>query len=241
MKRLWIFLLVMGLMLSGGAALAVNGPGPGQGDMDQTRLRTMVQDQVYLDEAAKIRQQDRDRISFPDTVNHWAQSRIANAYGWGLISGYPDGSFGPERNVRGIEAVIILDNFARCVNGLNLGPAPDTTIDWEQVPIWARIRLQEPTALQIALHSQFYGEAQVNRLQVATMLAKMLGLEPIAPAAGETLFLDQDQIAAENLGYILALRNAGVISGYGNKFEPQRLVTRAEIATMLMQAIDNLD
>ncbi len=243
MKRILVFLLMLGLLLPGSAAFAANGPGPGQGqgDMDQTRLRTMLQDQVYLDEAATIRQRDRDRISFPDTVNHWAQSRISNAYGWGLISGYPDGSFGPERNVSGVEAVIILDNFACCFNGLNLGDANGANLDWEQVPLWARTRLQEPTALQIALKSQFYGEAQVNRVQVATTLAKMLGLQPVEPATGEIVFQDQDQIPAEQLGYILALKNAGIISGVRGNFEPKRLVTRAEIATMLMQVIDNLN
>lgn len=241
MKRLLVYILLMGLVMPGSVVFAANGPGLGQGDMDQTRLRTMLQDQIYLDEAATIRQRDRDRVSFPDTVNHWAQYRITNAYGWGLIYGNPDGNFGPERNVSGIEAVIIFDNFARCMNGLNLGPANEGNIDWGKVPVWARTRLQEPTAMQIALQSQFYGEAQVNRLQVATTLAKMLGLQPVEPGAGEVVFQDQDLIPAAQLGYILALKNAGVIAGYGGKFEPMRLVTRAEIATMLMQVIDNLD
>ncbi|NMC27682.1 MAG: S-layer homology domain-containing protein [Syntrophomonadaceae bacterium] len=241
MKRLLVYVLMMGLLLPGSAVLAANGPDPGQGDMDRTRLRTMLQDQVFLDEAAIIRQRDRDRISFPDTVNHWAQSHIANAFGWGLVAGYPDGNFGPERYVSGIEAVIILDNFARCLNGLNLGTASGATINWEQVPVWARTRLQESTAMQIALQSQFYGEAQVNRLQVATTLAKMLGLQPLEPDAGQLVFQDQNRIPSEQLGYILALKNAGIIAGNGGNFEPMRLVTRAEITTMLMQIIDNLD
>lgn len=243
MRRLLCCLLLLGLCLPGNVAWGANG----QGDPDQTRLRTRLQDRITIDDAAQTRQQDRlrlqdqDRLLFPDCVNHWAQSQIANAYAWGLISGYPDGSFGPNRYVTGAEAVIIMDNFARCLTGLNISQPPGAVIDWNNVPVWARARLEETTAQQIALQSQFYGDQQVNRLQVATALAKMLGLDPIIPAAGQIVFQDQANIPADQLGYLLALKDAGVITGYNGYFDPQGPITRAQIMTMLMQVLNDLE
>ncbi len=46
--------------------------------------------------------------SFTDTADHWAEGYINYAYTEGLIAGYDDGSFGPEKTVTTAEAYIML-------------------------------------------------------------------------------------------------------------------------------------
>jgi hypothetical protein len=102
-------------------------------------------------------------------------------------------------------------------------------------------RMQEATALRIASQSQFYGEQQLNRLQFAVMLAKSLGIEQAAVPEGTMVFQDQGGIPAGDLGYVLALKNMGIVAGDNGSFYPERLVTRAEAAVMLRNVINVLE
>lgn len=62
-----------------------------------------------------------------------------------------------------------------CLNGESSTETTENSIDWNLVPEWAREQLQEKTDLRIAAQSQCYGEAQLNRLQFAVMLIRILG------------------------------------------------------------------
>lgn len=68
--------------------------------------------------------EDQDVI-FSDVENHWAKPYINRIYKEGLVSGYPDGSFGPQNNVTYAEAVTILVNALEYRNEVN-----STGISW---------------------------------------------------------------------------------------------------------------
>jgi inhibitor of cysteine peptidase len=91
--------------------------------------------------------------------------------------------------------------------------------------------------------SQTYSQTPLNRYQLAVMLAKALELQKSeGPGPGlAPPFSDYEKIPADGRGYILSLWNLGLISGDNGKFEPDRLVTRAEAAAMLMNVIQALD
>lgn len=58
------------------------------------------------------------KVTFPDVPrSHWAYNCIRNAYARGLISGYPDGTFCPEKTITRAETVKILNRL--------LGRMPD--------------------------------------------------------------------------------------------------------------------
>jgi len=48
-------------------------------------------------------------VPFSDTSGHWAETYIAKAYSQGLIAGYADGTFKPDRNVTRAQLVAILN------------------------------------------------------------------------------------------------------------------------------------
>ncbi|MFP5528734.1 S-layer homology domain-containing protein, partial [Peptococcus simiae] len=55
------------------------------------------------------KQNTTDNLPFADVQGHWAHQAITQAYANGRISGYPDGSFKPERKISRAEAASILN------------------------------------------------------------------------------------------------------------------------------------
>jgi hypothetical protein len=212
-------------------------------DQDQTRLR--LRDRLHITDDAKVQMQDRlqlqEQFNFSDMQQHWAREQVREAYLWGLASGYPDGSYKPESNITGTEAVLMMSRLANCIAGIDPGTGTAGDIDWNVVPLWARERMQESTALRIASQSQFYGEQQQNRLQFTVMLAKSLGIEQATVPEGTMVFQDQSGIPAGDLGYVLALKNMRIVAGDNGSFYPERLVTRAEAAVLLVKTINVLE
>ncbi len=72
---------------------------------------------------------DSPASEYADVQQHWAAKAIAGAQAAGLIAGFPDGSFKPDRTVTRAEAVKIFNKF------LQRRPAgiPDST-GWKDVP-----------------------------------------------------------------------------------------------------------
>ncbi len=221
-------------------------------DQTQTQLledqkRLQLRDRLHVTDDATMQMQDRQRIQeqdqlyFQDMQQHWARQQVMSAYLWGLASGYPDGSFKPENNITGTEAVLMMSRLANCLAGIDAGAGTAGDIDRDAVPLWAREMMQEATALRIASQSQLYGEQQLNRLQFAVMLAKSLGIEQAAVPEGAMVFQDQSGIPAGDLGYVLALKNMGIVAGDNGSFYPERLLTRAEAAVLLRNVINVLE
>ena len=137
--------------------------------------------------------------------------------------------------------MIMLSRLMKCIDGIDAETGTAGAIDWNLIPQWAEGSMQEPTALRIANQNQFYGEQQLNRLQFAMMLAKSLGIEQSNITEEIEVFMDQTEIDSEHLGYILALRNLGIVTGDGGDFYQTRLVTRSEVAVMMNRVLDILE
>jgi len=228
---------------------------------EQLLLRSQLREQLQLSNEAQLQLQERletalrtlaqtqsantnqYRQCFSDIEMHWAKDHIRWAYLWGLTSGYPDGTFHPEGNITGLEGVFMVSHLVRDLKGIEPYTALDIDIDWTIVPVWAREALRDQSALRIMNQSQTYSQTPLGRYQLAVMLAKALELqksEALEPGIAPP-FSDYDKIPADGRGYILSLWNLGLISGENGRFEPDRLVTRAEAAAMLMNVIQALD
>ncbi|MPM04824.1 hypothetical protein SDC9_51105 [bioreactor metagenome] len=214
-------------------------------DREQARLqirdRLQISDQAEAQYQDRLQQQDQTRSCFTDTEQHWAREQIGSAYSWGLINGYPNGDFNPDGVISGTEGVLMMSRLMNCLNVEESQADPETSIDLNLVPEWAREQIQEESALRIAAQSQCYGEAQLNRLQFAVMLAKALGVEPEEVTEDTVVFLDQSEIPQEDLGYISALRTLGIIQGTDGCFCADQTVTRAEAAAMLTRILEALE
>lgn len=78
--------------------------------------------------------------SMPDTKGHWAKQAIEKVVAAGLMTGYPDGSFKPDRGLTRAETVSILNRLQK------RGPLTGvTTPTWTDVPMthWAFGQIEE--------------------------------------------------------------------------------------------------
>lgn len=211
----------------------------------ETQLQ--LQERLELEQRTQTGEQPENqyRQHFSDIEEHWAREHIRWAYLWGLVNGYPDGSFKPQGNITALEGVFMVSHLVRDLKGIEPYTALDMEIDWTVIPEWAREALREQTALRIMNQTQTYDQSPLSRYQLAVMLAKALELQKSeGPGPGAQVgvpFSDLEQIPGEGRGYVVALWNLGLIAGDNGKFEPERLVTRAEAAAMLMNVIQMLD
>lgn len=214
-------------------------------EAEQTQIRLEVTNRLRLLNEALDHQQimlkEQTQNQFRDIENHWAREQIMLAASWGFVNGYPDGNFRPDRPISGPEGVLMLSRIARMTSGEFSASGEQIQIDIEKIPVWARERIMDPTALRIASQTEFYGESQLNRLMLTVMLAKSMGIEPSEIPEGNFDFVDQDYIPIEYAGYIHSLRLLGVIEGFEGRFDPLRMINRAEASAMMIRVMNMLD
>lgn len=214
-------------------------------------LSQAAKDKVQQDFTA--REKNSSVKALTDVQGHWAENAIERAQRLGLLSGYADGSFKPNAPVSDTEMMVVAVNLAE---SLGADPAAtDATVDeaagdtqtvdegtttQEDVPAWAEDSAKKADALNIINLNRFHSQVQATRAEAAVMLAKALGLTPVTQEG--TAFSDQLLISSEDVGYILALKDAGVVSGFSDgNFNPNSSVTRAEIAAMLSKIADTVE
>jgi len=80
-------------------------------------------------------------------------------------------------------------------------------------------------------------EESITRAEVAVLLAKALGLEPVDKLFSG--FMDLGSISDEVKGYIIAVSEAGIFHGYpGWRFKPNDYISREELACVLVRAFE---
>ncbi len=141
---------------------------------------------------------------------HWAYKPIIDAARSGIISGYPDGTFKPERKVNFEELSIIVK------------------------------RIDKDSTSAINFLSTFNGKKEVTRADFVSVLIRIKGYEneKVDTSRLSKLFTDINTVSASKKKDILIAYGKKLISGYGNKtFKPEALLTRAEAVTAIFRLI----
>lgn len=223
----------------------------------QTRLTNMSSEQKEK-VRSRLKEHEKKAVKrqFSDAGQHWAKTKIERVQTLGLISGYEDGTFKPDDPVTMTEAMVMAVNLAENldVEGETSGEGTSgegTTQEGTvgevteeegvpEIPGWAKEKAKKAAVLKIINVNRFHSQVQATRAQAAVMLAKALGLQPVAITG--VAFSDAVLISPEDIGYILALKEAGIVKGTPDgKFNPNSSVTRAEIAAMLANMADTVE
>lgn len=178
-------------------------------------------------------------ISFSDVKNsHWAYDTINDIASLGLVSGYPDGTFKPNNKMQRDEIVSVLAKWLEKDGKLPAtatisNPYSDVaTTHWNYDNI---LKLSELGILSGKGNGVFAPDAELTRGEMAVILVNVLDLElsSTTPAFSD---VSSDHWAAK---YIQTLYENGLVNGTGgNKFEPNKSMTRAECAKFIMNAIE---
>lgn len=173
--------------------------------------------------------------SLTDIAGHWAEASIREAVKQGIITGYPNGSFQPDRTVTRAEFTVMLAKALKLQNTEGALSFKDS----DRIGSWARTAISQAVALGIIQgdnNSNFRPDAPVTRAEMAVMLARALQLAPVARSAG---FTDDRDIPAWAVGAAAEMKKSGLMQGKGNNsFFPKDAATRAETVTVLLRMLE---
>lgn len=176
--------------------------------------------------------------TFSDTSGHWAKDFIDFVASHELYAGTSTTTFGPNVGMtRGMLAVVLhsLENNPNSNADMNFGDVMDG--DWYDDAIrWAN----EKGMVAGYGNGKFGPNDQIKREQLALMLYRYAG----SPAHSSTAlnFQDADEVSSYAVKAMQWAVDNGIISGTGNNtLNPKGTATRAQVATMLMRYIENVN
>ena len=148
------------------------------------------------------------------------------------LFGYPDGSFGPDRNMTRAEAAQMFYNLLKNQN-VDAEPAFDDVPDgaWyaTAVNIMAELGIVNGVG-----DDKFEPNREITRAEFTTMAMRFAKV----PSGGVNIFTD---VAPSDwfYSYVVNSIQYGWIEGYGDgTFRPDRLITRAEVTTIVNRMLD---
>ncbi|MFD2329385.1 polysaccharide lyase family 8 super-sandwich domain-containing protein [Cohnella sp. GCM10020058] len=171
---------------------------------------------------------------FVDVAGHWAQANILEAEKQGIVAGYPDGSFRPDRTVTRAEFAVMLAKALK----LQSEASALSFKDADRIGSWARTAVAQAVSMGLIqgdANDNFRPDAPMTRAEMAVMLARALKL---APAEGSAGFADDRDIPAWAAGAVAEIKKLGIMQGKGgNGFFPKAAATRAETVTVLLRML----
>ncbi|OMF79330.1 S-layer homology domain-containing protein [Paenibacillus glucanolyticus] len=107
-------------------------------------------------------------------IGAWAQKAVSQALQLGIIKGYEDGTFGPNRNITRAEMAMMIAKTLKLPNEEN---AITSFTDDKEIPVWAKgavAALKDNGIILGTGTNQFNPRAETTRAEAATILLNML-------------------------------------------------------------------
>jgi uncharacterized protein YjdB len=168
-----------------------------------------------------------------DISGHWAEAQIQSWLDEGLASGYPDGTFKPNREVSRAEFVAMVNRaFGIESEGALSGFADVKEGQWFYADVMAA---KAKGYFGGYPDGTFKPQNSISRQEAASSLARLLNLDQTTQVLEQ--FEDSAQIPQWSRGSVGALVENGLMGGYpDNTFKPTRSITRAEAVATLDRA-----
>lgn len=170
-----------------------------------------------------------------DIENHWATKTISKWTNGGLIKGYPDGTFKPDRNITKAEFITIINRVFGYYekSDINYSDIADNT--WYKE---ATMTAKENMYMDWYEDSILGPDENISRQEVCAILSSICYLEATEDFTAISDFSDKSDIPEWSMGFIDAMINKGYMKGYENKtIKAQGEITRAESLVMIDRVI----
>ncbi len=187
--------------------------------------------------------------TFPDVTEEthaWALEAVEEMVNDGIIKGYTDNTFKPDRTVSKIESLVL---SARILGFTNEKLAPFTQFASEfYADILEKYDILYKNEVAFLLYKEVLDEKELSfyiggdnanagmkRYEVAKLLARVMGAgDALDMDASTAEYKDSAEIPADAKPYVRYVTDAELMNGMGEgKFGPMADVTRAQIATLL--------
>ncbi|HPF19662.1 MAG TPA: S-layer homology domain-containing protein, partial [Bacillota bacterium] len=170
--------------------------------------------------------------SFLDISHHWARDPIIKLSSQGIVSGYPDNSFKPDRSITRAEFVAILAKALEY--DLKAGQYFSDTEGH-----WARDYIAAARSRNIVhgySENEFRPDAFITREEMVAMIAMALGL---SSDQTESVFVDEADISQWARAYVATAYRQKIIQGYPDgSLKPHFHSSRAEAVSIILRALD---
>lgn len=176
--------------------------------------------------------------AFSDTEGSWAAQVVERAAAYGLMEGYPDGSFGIGHDITRAEFATIL---CRMFSWEEVTPDSPSFIDCP-AGRWYYPYVETACAHQVVdPGGPFRPEDYISREEMAVMLVRALGYGTLAQSL-DGISLPFGDVTG-NTGYIAIAYDTGLITGVAGpggalNFLPASSAKREEAAAMLVRAYE---
>ncbi|UJF32243.1 hemoblobin-interacting domain-containing protein [Paenibacillus hexagrammi] len=170
-----------------------------------------------------------------DMKGHWAEATVNDWVRQGVVSGYEDGSFQPDRQVTRAEFAVMIGHIFHfpVVQADNAFTDVDSNAWYAQDVAAAR----EYGYVSGYPGGLFKPDEPIKRQDAALMIGKAFHMQAAASAAGLGAFSDGSEVAAYAQTAVKTLTNSGYMNGYPDgTLRPSGAITRAEAVVMLSRA-----
>jgi hypothetical protein len=182
------------------------------------------------------------QVSFSDiSESYWARGFIMELAQRGILTGFPDGKFHPDKPVTRAEFAALLTSVFKKTKVRDAMSFRDVSANY-----WAYEGIRdayEMGFLGATSGSQFKPYQSLTRLQILTALTKGLNYTSSSSSIEQILavYRDAGAIPAEARSLVAAATERGIVVNYpnNNTCSPNKVATRAEVAAFLYQAMVN--
>lgn len=196
-------------------------------------------------------------VAFSDVAsNHWAKDFIGKAAEKKIIGGYFNDKtlkveFKPDNAVSYVESVQMIYNMLKAADKLKsttgLMQKHAVAMTANKIPKWAQEAVAYALEYNI-LHSDdlksfMNKDKQISakRVDVAIFLGKALDMKDAMDPLPILKFVDAELVKSQAVPFVDLLVKKGIVGGDPqNKFNPNKVITRAQMATMCSKAYDLL-
>ncbi|SDJ24167.1 phosphodiester glycosidase family protein [Salimicrobium halophilum] len=202
--------------------------------IDSLNLSGSQEGHVYLDDVKAIYDMDYKEASYKDTgLSFWAETEVSTLVNQGVISGYPDGTFKPNRPLDRLQAAILL------TRALDLDTEDVASPGFSDVPESYRFydyiaAAYEAGIIQGKQGGEIYDRTGLlTRAEMAVIMQRAFNLE----SDGESYFSDNN---SNSFAYdaIRALAANNITQGFNDgTYRPSEPLTRTEFSVFLYRAL----
>ncbi|MFE8696473.1 5'-nucleotidase C-terminal domain-containing protein [Cytobacillus sp. FJAT-53684] len=171
---------------------------------------------------------------FPDVKeDHWAAEGIYSLVEKGIISGYEDGTFQPNKQLIRGHAAILLTRALDLPIPTDLNSFKDVTKKSGYAEAAAATK---QAGIFVGTNNKFGGSDVLTREQVASVLVRAFDL---VGTDKEVSFTDMDKVNLAHKDDVKVLAQHGITTGTDSgKFDPKAPVTRATFATFIHRILE---
>lgn len=176
---------------------------------------------------------------FNDIASHWAKPYIEQAATLGLIKGYDDGTYRPNKGLTRAQTAIIL---ARALQVKATSTAPFTDIQQLAPETQHMIHAVYGAGIVQGKEGKFRPNDNVTRSQFALMIHRSYTALTgnVYKAQQPAPFTDLTNTSQEVKEAVAMLAELGIAEGNNNQYQPSATVTRAHAAKMITKAVNIL-